>query len=372
MTVKFDRRGVLLGGAAAALGAGITPAMAATTAEREADFYRRAIVINGNLVPPLDDEKRLDDATIAIFRSSGLTAMKVSMGGSGSPYADTVAEMAAYDKAIGLMPDLLRQVRTVEEIDACERDGRIGVIYSFESVEMHEGKLSRIAEFAARGVKVMQLSYNLPSQWASGVMSPQPSQGLTELGRAAVAQMNASGVAIDIAHADEKSSLGVMAASTRPVTVTHAGCKAVYDHPRHKSDALLRKLADQGGVIGIFELSYLNGGVRQPTIDDYMAHMTHALKVCGEDGVGIGSDAIMTAFDTTPENLAAWAKETERRKAAGIAAPGEGPPPFVEGLNRPDRAAIIAQELRKRGYRDRAIEKVLGLNLRRWFKDAWA
>lgn len=371
MRATFDRRSLLLGGAAAAA-ASAAPAFAAPTEEQAAAFFRRAIVINGNLVPPLDDQDRLDEATIALFRSSGLTAMKVSMGGSGSPYAATLEELAAYDKAIGLMPDLLRQVRTVAEIDACERDGCIGVIYSFESVEMHEGKLSRIAEFAARGVKVMQLSYNLPSLWASGVMSPQPSQGLTEQGRAAVAQMNASGVAIDIAHADEKSSLGIMAASSRPVTVTHAGCKAVYDHPRHKSDALLRKLADQGGVIGIFELSYLNGGMRQPTLEDYMAHMVHALKVCGEDGVGIGSDAIMTSFDTTPENLAAWDAETRRRKEAGIAAPGEGPPPFVEGLNRPDRAAVVASELRKRGYRDRAIEKVLGLNLRRWLRDAWA
>jgi len=79
----------------------------------------------------------------------------------------------------------------------------------------------------------------------------------------------------------------------------------------------------------------------------------------------------MTAFDTTPENLAAWDAETRRRREAGIGAPGEGPPPFVEGLNRPDRCAVIAAELKKRGYRERAIEKVLGLNFRRWFAQTW-
>lgn len=195
----------------------------------------------------------------------------------------------------------------------------------------------------------MQLSYNLPSQWASGVMTPQPSLGLTEQGRAAVAQMNASGVAIDIAHADEKSSpCGVMAASSRPVTVTHAGCKTVYDHPRHKSDALLRKLADQGGVIGIFELSYLNGGVRQPRLEDYMAHMVHALKVCGEDGVRIGSDAIMTAFDTTP-------REPRRLDTGGQTPQGSGHrrprrrPAALRRRPRPPRPRRrgVASELRK-------------------------
>jgi membrane dipeptidase len=366
MAATLDRRTLMTSALAAAA------ALPARASDTPGDaFFRRALVINGNLVPPLDDKNRLDAETIANFRASGLTAMKVSMGGSGNGYDDTLAEMAAYDRAIALMPDLLRQVRTVAEIDACERDGRIGIVYSFESVEMHEGRVDRIAEFAGKGVKVMQLSYNLPSRWASGVMSPQPSLGLTPLGHEAVAAMNAHGVSIDIAHADEKTSLEVMAASRAPAAVTHAGCKGVYDNPRNKSDAVLRKLADQGGVIGIFELSYLNGGAGQPTLEVYMAHMVHALKVCGEDHVGIGSDAVMSPFDTTPENLAAWDAETKRRREAGIAAPGEGPPPFVEGLNRWDRCAVIAAELKKRGYRERSIEKVLGLNFRRWFRDTW-
>lgn len=371
MPIALARRQIVLGGLAAA-GLISAPAFAASIEEREAAFFRHALVINGNLVPPLDDKNRLPEEVVAEFRASGLSALKVSMGGSGSSYADTVEELAAYDRAIALMPDLLMQVRSVADIDLCKRTNRIGIIYSFESVEMHEGRPERVAEFANRGVKVMQLSYNLPSQWASGVMSPAPSHGLTDLGRQAVASMNLNRVAIDIAHADDKSSLDIMAASRRPVSITHAGCKAVHDNPRNKTDAVLKRLADQGGVVGIFELSFLNGGVRQPTIEDYMAHMTHALRVAGEDHVGIGSDAILTAFDTSPETLEAWAAETKRRKDAGIAAPGEGPPPFVEGLNRSDRAAVIAHELRKRGYRDRTIEKVLGLNFRRWFRETWA
>lgn len=364
MHTTLDRRSLLAGAAALAASG---PAFAA-----EDPFFRRAMVINGNLVPNImDDKARLSDEVIAVVRSTGLTACKVSMGGSGAPYAATIPELDAYDKAIALTPDVFMQIRTARDLDAAERTGRVGIIYSFESIEMHEGKLERIDEFAARGVRVMQLSYNLPSPFASGVMSPQPSQGLTDLGRQAVARMNAQGVSIDISHLDEKSTFDVFAASKKPVAVTHAGCAGVHVNPRNKSDALLKRLADQGGVIGIFELSYINGGATQPTLDDYMAHMVHALKVCGEDHVGIGSDTLMTAFDTTPENLAMWNAETKRRKEAGIAAPGEGPPPFVEGLNRPDRCAVIAAELKKRGYRERTVEKVLGLNFRRWFQATW-
>ena len=102
-----------------------------------------------------------------------------------------------------------------------------------------------------------------------------------------------------------------------------------------------------------------------------MRHMAHALKICGEDHVGIGSDTLMTPWDTSPENTKRWDDNTARRKAEGIAAPGEGPPPYVEGLNVPNRCEIIAGELRKRGYRWRAVEKVLGLNWRRWFAATW-
>ena len=365
MALTPDRRSVL---------AGVAALMAPGAAAAETDLarrYRRAVVINGNLVPPMDDEAPLDAETAALVRSSGLTALKVSLGSAAFDYARTLEQMARYDRGIALNPDLWMQVRTVADIATAERSGRVGVIYSFESVEMLEGRLERIDEFAGRGVRVMQLSYNLPSPFASGVMSPQPSQGLTELGREAVARMNRLGVSIDASHSDERSTLDILAASRKPVSVTHAGCAALEPHPRHKSDAVLRQVADQGGVVGIYELSYLNGGRGQPTLDVYMAHMAHALKVCGDDHVGVGSDTILTAFDTTPENMAAWDASIAERKAAGIAAPGEGPPPFVEGLNRPDRCEVIAGELTRRGYGWRTVEKVLGLNFRRWFAQTW-
>ena len=364
--MTLNRRRFGLAAAAAAIAG---PARAAETQQQR--FFRRAVVINGNLVPPIDDEAPLSPEDAAAVRATGLTALKASLGGGALDYATTLEQMGAYDRCIALNPTLYMQVRTLADLDRAERSGRIGIIYSFESVEMLEGGLARIEEFAGRGVRVMQLSYNLPSPFASGVMSPTPSQGLTGLGRQAVALMNRIGVSIDISHSDDLSATQIMAASKKPVAVTHAGSAALEPHPRHKSDAVLRALADQGGVIGIYELSYLTGGRRQPTIDDWFAHLTHALKVCGEDHVGIGSDSILTEFATTPENMKVWNDSIAARKAAGIAAPGEGLPPFVEGLNRPDRCAVIAAQLKRRGYRERAIEKVLGLNFRRWFAQTW-
>jgi membrane dipeptidase len=179
-------------------------------------------------------------------------------------------------------------------------------------------------------------------------------------------------VTIDVSHSDEASSLAAVAVSRKPILITHAGCDAVHPHPRNKSDRLMRALADRGGVIGLYELSYLTTAPAQPSLEVYFAHLTHALDVCGEDHVGIGSDALLWPFDTSPESMAEWNQSLEQRKAAGVAAPGEGPPPFVTGLNRPDRCAVIAQGLAQRGYGARLIDKVLGGNFQRVFADTWS
>jgi membrane dipeptidase len=122
-------------------------------------------------------------------------------------------------------------------------------------------------------------------------------------------------------------------------------------------------IANKGGVIGIYDLPYLTPSPKQPTLGDYMAHMTHALDICGEDHVGVGSDSALTAWDTSPAAMAAFQKDEAARHKAGVAAPGEDARPlYVIGLNTPRRSEIIADALLKRGYKARVAEKVLGRN----------
>jgi len=100
--------------------------------------------------------------------------------------------------------------------------------------------------------------------------------------------------------------------------------------------------------------------------------MVHALNVCGEDHVGLGSDTAFGAFELSDADRAAWLAETARRHATGVAAPEEdGRLPYTEGLNRADRALVIADALMRRGYRARAVEKVLGGNFARAFGEIW-
>jgi membrane dipeptidase len=140
---------------------------------------------------------------------------------------------------------------------------------------------------------------------------------------------------------------------------------------RGKSDEQLRALANQGGVVGIYDLPYLAASPKQPTVDDYMAHMEHALKVAGEDHVGVGSDVGLDPFDTSPKGMAEFNKAQEERQKSGLAAPEEDRPTYVEGLNTPLRLEIIADQLLKRGYSAQVTEKVLGANFARVFAEVW-
>lgn len=371
----MDRREFALGAGALMVGAAFgSPALAydGALSLRARSVHRRAIVVDANMGPPISsDELPLPQATLDLARNSGVSAIKTSIGGFNAPFEDTLAELAFYQRLIEAHPGYFRQIRNASDIAAAKRARQVGIIFSFESATCLEDKLDRIDLFRNLGVRVMQLSYNIPSPFGAGVMSPSEAT-LTDLGREAVARMNEKGVALDLSHANPATTSAAIEASTKPVLITHAGCAAVHPHLRNKTDAQLRALANKGGVIGIFDLFFLAPSPRQPNVDDYIAHMTHALDVCGEDHVGIGSDATFATMEMTAEEQASWRAETDRRIAAGVAAPEEdGRLPFTEGLNRADRGLVIADALLDRGIAPRVVDKVLGGNFVRAFGDIW-
>jgi membrane dipeptidase len=153
--------------------------------------------------------------------------------------------------------------------------------------------------------------------------------------------------------------------------MTHAGCAAIHAHPRNKPDDQLKALASKGGVLGIYDLPYLAASPKQPAVDDYMAHMEYALKLMGEDHVGVGSDASIEPFDTSAKGMAEFKNIEEQRQKAGLAAPEEDRPMYVVGLNTPRKIEVIADQLLKRGYSGRATEKVVGGNFVRVFGEIW-
>ena len=365
-------------GGAAVLGA-LRPAARAVAAaagdavgvsEAAHSLYARSLILDCNSSPPLRERLPLSQPDLDLVRGSGIDVIKLSLGGIKDDFAHTVASIAQVQQLIEVHPDYFTQVRIAADMARAQRERKLGIIVSFESAEMLGGQLGSLEVFRDFGVRVMQLSYNRTSPFAAGVMEPNAG-GLTALGREAVREMNRLGIAVDLSHASPATTADVLALSSVPPVMTHAGCAAVHAHPRNKTDEQLRGLAAKGGVVGIYDLPYLSASPHQPTIDDYMAHLQHALGVAGEDHVGIGSDVSIEPFDSSPAGMAEFHRELEERRAAGLSAPEEDRPIYVAGLNVPRRIEIIADRLLKSGYSATVTEKVLGGNFARVFTQIW-
>jgi membrane dipeptidase len=155
--------------------------------------------------------------------------------------------------------------------------------------------------------------------------------------------------------------------------VSHAGCRSVFAHPRNKEDSALAALAARGGVVGIYLMPFLSAGPGPITPEDLYRHVAHAIEVCGEDHVGIGTDQGVVPIADTPEYRKNLAAEVEARRKAGVGAPGESAdrPPFIPQFNRADRFPALADDFARRGMSSSVIDKVLGGNFERVFRETW-
>lgn len=316
------------------------------------------------------DARALDDA-----RAAGVSAVNITLGhvaGSAEPFEATVADIAGWDAFIRARPTVLRKVHTVADIDAARAGGQIGVIYGFQNTEMLGSNPERIALFANLGVRVIQLTYNGRNAVGCGATVPDDT-GLSAFGHEVVERLQAERVLVDLSHSSGQTCLDALRVARRPLAITHTGCRAVADHPRNKSDAELRLLADRGGVVGLYFMPYLRLA-GQPMASDLIQHLEHALDVCGEDHVGLGTDGGHSAIDDMAAYRAMLAAETELRRSLGIAAPGETPDVslFLPDLCGPTQFIELAERLAARGHPGARIDKILGGNFRRLMEEAWA
>jgi membrane dipeptidase len=313
--------------------------------------------------PPLDEEM------IANAVNSGITGVNLTVGGG--DFRGAVSSISQWMERIQRFPHALMQARTVDQLMEAKATGRLGLIFGFQDTVSFEGELEVIQVYRDLGVRIAQLTYNVRNLVGDGCLEAA-NAGLSRYGHSVVEEMNELGMVVDLSHCSQRTTAEAIEASTAPVAVTHSGCNAVDRHPRSKDDAELRAMAEKGGVVGIYLMPFLTPG-RVPTTEDVLDHLEHAVQVCGEDHVGIGSDLSTTPIDGSEEY---WSKHREfvaRRIERGIAAPNEDPDILftVEGLNSHRRMELIAAGLAARGHGRERIVKLLGGNWVRLFREVW-
>jgi membrane dipeptidase len=320
--------------------------------------------------------KAIADELQAI-RASGLTAVVLTLSPSGRFWMDdaafgkTKAAFDAWERIVSRHPDHLTLIRTADDLDRARRERKLGLVHTFQGAEPLGEDIERIPMIRERGLRVLQLTHNRRNLVGDGCMEPG-NAGLSNFGHEVVKRLDAERIAVDLAHGSPRTMAEGIAASRAPVLISHTGCRAVADLPRNTDDATLRAMADKGGVAGIIFWPYLRTDT-QPMAEDVVRHIEHAVNVCGEDHVGIGTDTGVAPIARTPAF-----EKNNREWVAGAVEDGvfaRGRPAdlytFIPDLNTADRFDRLALLLSKRGHSDARIAKILGGNFARVMREVW-
>jgi len=328
--------------------------------DRTAEIVHRSTVIDMLSLLTLDwprlyawerEPQTFGKAELARLRASGIRVFHPAVDPSeADAYAAALSWMAGWNRLLDSHPETLLRIDGAADLARLATEDRIGLLLGFQNAN-HFRTAADVAQFHALGQRVSQLTYNERNRIGSGCADPDAG-GLSQFGATIVAAMNRLGMAIDISHCGDRTSLDALEASTRPVLITHSNCRALVHHPRCKSDAVIRAMAAKGGVIGISVLPMMVSSGHPATLDDVLDHFDHAARLVGVEHVGLGSDTDVDAIDP----------RTRRVRSAYR----------VRGLRHQYRVFEIAEGLLRRGYSAGDVAGILGGNFQRALTRIWS
>jgi membrane dipeptidase len=375
----MKRRDFLLGTATVATLVGARALRAAEAGSYGARRYSNAIVIDGlggpgGFHPELPDDAPWTDGDVADARASGLTAVNLTInevGNGPDRFEKTVRYIALIERELAAHPDVFMKILRGSDLAAARGSHRLGLIFGCQDTSMLEGDLGRLTLFHGLGVRIAQPTYNLRNLMGDGCLE-EADGGLSRLGYEFVSEVNRLRIVLDLSHAGRKVIAQGIRASKAPMAITHTGCRALVDLPRNTDDDSLKALADRGGVAGIYFMPFLRAS-GQPHAEDLIRHLEHAVNVCGEDHVGLGTDGTLSGIEINDAFRDSMRKFVEARRKAGISAPGESPDVvnLIPEYNEPRRFLKLADDLARKGWSSARIEKILGANFARLFADVW-
>jgi membrane dipeptidase len=252
--------------------------------------------------------------------------------------------------------------KTYNDLKKAKRQKQTALIPSLEAASILENEIDRVDMLYGFGIRCMGITYNESNTLGSGLVE-QRDGGLTNFGRRVIERMNTLGMIIDISHCGDQTSLDVIEASRKPVLMTHAGARALWNTPRMKPDNVLKACAEKGGIVGICAAPNTTLTKTSPThsIQSVMEHFEYIKDLVGIDHVGFGPDtffgdhvALQNAFDDMLGISASHSGEVFNES------------PYVEGLENPSEAMknMIGWMVKKK-YTTKDIAKVSGRNAMR-------
>ena len=318
-----------------------------------------AVVIDGLVI------SRWSRGVFEAMHRGGLTAANCTCS-VWEGFRGTMENIAKWRRWFREHDDIITQVHGAHDIDRAGREGRVGIILGWQNTSALEDRAEFVELFAALGVRVMQLTYNTRNLVGSGCWESRDG-GLSDFGRDVIDEMNRVGVLVDLSHVGAKTAHDAIRHSARPVAFTHCCPAALLDHPRNKSDEEMRFIAERGGFVGVATYTPFLPWKDESTVDQCVEVFEHAINVAGEDHVGVGTDF-------TQDQDLAFFDWLRRDKGTGrVVVPGAARvPPAPKGLETLADYPVLSAAMLRRGWSARRVEKVMGGNWLRLFREVWA
>jgi len=324
-------------------------------------LYKKALVIDGLVIT-----RGWDQDSFAALDQSGYSGFNTSLA-SGS-LKSALGSLDEWKKRIIDHPEKLILAKSSDDFLRAKKEKKVAVMLGFQNATMIEKSIDNLDKLYQAGTRWIQLTYN-PRNLLGDGCTERTNAGLSDFGIEAVERMNELGIIVDLSHCGNQTTDDGIEFSKAGACFTHTMCEALYkNHPRSKTDKQIKAMADKGGVMGIICLGYMIGPDPggKTTLDTYVDHIDHAVKIGGIDHVGLAADYAIQGLEADGATRENWYVPRLTRFKPSYEVRW---PPWIPELDLPDRYLQVAQKLDKRGYSTGDIEKILGLNWLQYYRE---
>ncbi len=312
------------------------------------------------------------DTDFRRLNACGCTAYAVTAWDPHAGAETALKETANWQRIARQYPESTRIVYSAEDIVGAKRNGQAGLILTTQGGTFLGHSLDLLEMFYKMGLRIMIPSYNDRNALCDGCLEPTDA-GLSRLGRKWVKECNRLGILIDLSHVGRKASFEIMERSESTVVFTHSNPNALVENARNVTDEQIKLCAETGGIIAPTNWGPLNlraGMKTRPTLEHYADAIDYIVDLVGIDHVGIGTDM---SHGTYPDGDLVRGHATGVSDIYGtyIEASPRSRLRYVEGFDDYGQLLNLVAALKRRGYSEEAVKKVLGGNYLRVFRSVW-
>jgi membrane dipeptidase len=299
------------------------------------------------------------------WRDSGINAMHPAVGlGGVNAYESGLTFFAQWNSFIAGTTQYFDRIDSAADFKRIKGSNKVGVILGLQNAQ-HFRRPDDVNAFHALGQRVSQLTYNSRNLIGNG-STERRDEGISDFGVAIVERMNTVGMAVDVSHCGDRTTLDAFEISKKPVLITHSNARALAPgHPRCKSDDAIRAVGKAGSVMGITGVRMFVKNSEPTTVEDLLNHYDHVKKLIGPEHLGVGSDISLEGYDDMPPEL------NKQLRAGYKGSYGFREKIDIEGLAHPKRMFDLTEGLIRRKYSDAEIEGILGGNFIRVLSEIW-